>query len=86
MFLYPNSRLTDLDDLFPSNADGASIGKAEEALQSHIIMGFEEALSLGMTPMEALSHVLCWVASEMTRISSGQEPGRAVAPDSSRDG
>ncbi len=49
-------------------------GKAEEALHSHMIAGFEEALGLGMSPMEALGQVLCWVASEMARIKTSDCP------------
>ena len=39
-----------------------------------MIAGFEEALGLGMSPMEALGQVLCWVATEMGRIKTLQGP------------
>jgi hypothetical protein len=44
--------------------------QAADVLHSHLIIGFEEALNLGMTPMVALGSILTWVASEMTRIPS----------------
>lgn len=44
--------------------------KAEDALLSHLIVGFEEALGGGVSPMEALGQVLHWVASEMYRIQT----------------
>jgi hypothetical protein len=74
MLLHPHTHLeiSEIDGLFPSQADTFTPGKAEDALQSHMITGFEEALSLGMSPMEALTHVLYWVASEMGRINAGQ--------------
>ena len=70
MLLDPNIQSAQIESLFPGNPGNPSHGKAEEVLQSHIIIGFEEALSLGMSPMEALSQVLCWVASEMHRITN----------------
>jgi hypothetical protein len=60
--------------IFPRQPDDFPCGNAEEALHSHLIIGFEEALGLGMSPMEALGHVLCWVASEMARIRTAQGP------------
>ncbi|MFZ1107163.1 MAG: hypothetical protein WAN43_02275 [Rhodomicrobium sp.] len=87
MLKYPKSELAliDLESLFPPQDDLVS-GKAEEALQSHMIMGFEEAVDLGMSPMEALSQVLGWVASEMVRINAaGQTPG-AVCSGSGQGG
>ena len=75
MLFYPNQQLTipEMDSLFPDQPDVAPRSKAEEVLQSHLITGFEEALSLGMPPMEALGLVLCWVASEMARIKTAQD-------------
>jgi hypothetical protein len=80
MFVYQNTHLaiSEMDNLFPQQSGDAASAKAEEALHSHMIIGFEEALSLGMPPMEALSHVLCWVATEMARLNAGQQ--RAEAP------
>ena len=84
MLMHPDMKLaiSEMDDLFPGQPFGSSsCCKAEETLHSHLIMGFEEALSLGLPPMEALGHVLCWVASEMGRIGSGQDPqGGEAAP------
>lgn len=76
MLLHPSLQLTisEVDSLFPREPHDCPRGKAEEALHSHLIIGFEEALGLGMPPMEALGHVLCWVASEMARIKTGQGP------------
>jgi hypothetical protein len=74
MLLNPHLQLAipEMDNLFPRQPDDFGQGNAEEALQSHLIIGFEEALGLGMPPMEALGHVLCWVASEMARIRTAQ--------------
>ena len=76
MLLNPNIQLAipEMDSLFPRQPDDFPRGKAEEALHSHLIIGFEEALGHGMPPMEALGHVLCWVASEMARIRTEQCP------------
>ncbi len=63
-----------MDNLFPHQPCDSLRGKAEEVLHSHMITGFEEALGLGMSPMEALGQVLCWVASEMVRIKTAQGP------------
>ena len=72
MLMTPNIPLTisEIDNLFPYQPDAPVPGKAEETLHSHMITGFEEAVSLGMAPVEALSHVLLWAASEMARINS----------------
>ena len=74
MLLNPNIQLAipEMDNLFPRQPDDFRQGNAEEALHSHLIIGFEEALGLGMPLMEALGHVLCWVASEMARIRTAQ--------------
>ncbi len=74
MLLRPNIELTisQMDNLFPNKVDDDLRGKAEETLHSHLIIGFEEALSLGMPPMEALGQVLCWVASEIAHIKAEQ--------------
>jgi hypothetical protein len=76
MLLQPSTELTisEMDSLFPREPHDSPRGKAEEALHSHLIIGFEEVLDLGMPPMEALGHVLCWVATEMARIKTGQGP------------
>ncbi len=66
--------LSQADRLFPSQPLESRQDKAEEVLNSHLITGFEEALSLGMPPLEAFGHVLNWVASEMARIKTGQGP------------
>lgn len=72
MLLHPHLSLpsSDLDSLFPS--DPAEKVNAEEALHSHMIIGFEEAIANGMLPLEALGHVLSWVASEMARFQTEQ--------------
>lgn len=79
MLMYPKSELAsiDLDGLFPAQSNFPS-RKAEEALQSHMIVGFEEALDLGMSPMEALSHVLGWVSSEMVRLNAARQAPGAI--------
>ncbi len=66
--------VAEMDSLFPPQPFDPLRGKAEEVLQSHMIIGFEEALGLGMSPVEALGHVLYWVASEMVRLKTGQVP------------
>jgi hypothetical protein len=85
MLLHPNIQLSisDVDSLFPRQPYDSLQVKAEEALHSHVVVGFEEALALGMPPLEALGHVLCWVASEMARIKPAQvaqEGARAPSP------
>jgi hypothetical protein len=74
MFMYARGELAgaEVDLLFPRHEDALVKGQAEEALQSHIITGFEEALGLGMPPMEALSQVLSWVATEMARLHASE--------------
>ncbi len=74
MLLRPNIELTisEMDNLFPNPTQDSLKGKAEEVLHSHLIIGFEEALALGMPPMEALGQVLCWVASEIAHIKTEQ--------------
>lgn len=82
MLLNPDIQIAipEMDNLFPRQPDDFPQGNAEEALHSHLIIGFEEALGLGMPPMEALGHVLCWVASEMARIRTAQSPqGKSTA-------
>ena len=88
MLLHSNVGLTisQMDNLFPRQGCDSLRGKAEEALQSHMIAGFEEALGLGMSPMEALGQVLCWVASEMARIKTGPGPEHTTSAQSSEDG
>ena len=55
MLLNPDIQLAipEMDNLFPRQPDDFPQGNAEEALHSHLIIGFEEALGLGMPPMEA---------------------------------
>ncbi len=65
---------SELNNLFQSQHDASAMGKAEEALVSHLITGYEEAIALGMQPTEALQHMLRWVASEMGRITIGPQP------------
>jgi len=74
MLLHPNIELTisEMDNLFPNQTHDFLRGKAEEALHSHLMIGFEEALGFGMPPMEALGQVLCWVASEIAHIKTEQ--------------
>jgi hypothetical protein len=74
MFMYVHSQPTaaDLNNLFPGQGEALAFAKAEEALQSHLIMGFKEALDLGMPQMEALSRVLSWVACEIARVNSSE--------------
>ncbi len=87
MILHTDMRPTiaEMDSLFPPQPYNPLRGKAEEALQSHISIGFDEALGLGMSPMEALSHVLCWVASEMVRLRAGQVPQSTASTSSEAD-
>jgi hypothetical protein len=74
-----NLQLGVSDDFFPRNPNPLLPEKARDALQSHMIVGFEEALELGMAPMDALGCVLRWVALEMGRmnqpITSKHVPG-----------
>ena len=60
--------ISKLDELFPDNPATSAHAKAADVLLSHMIMGFEESLDLGMPPMDALSQILHWVSAEMTRI------------------
>ncbi len=71
MLLHANVQQEILENLFPRKSGDPVFGKAEEALRSHMIEGFEEALENGMPPMEALGHVLNWAATEMARINGG---------------
>lgn len=71
MLLHTNVQSEILENLFPLKSENTIFGKAEEALRSHMIIGFEEALDQGMPPMEALGHVLNWAATEMARINGG---------------
>jgi hypothetical protein len=52
MLLNPHLQLAipEMDNLFPRQPDDFRQGNAEEALHSHLIIGFEEALGLGMPP------------------------------------
>ncbi len=76
MLIQPNAQpeVSEMEKLFPGKPDEQVLGRAEEALRAHMIIGFEEALENGMPPMEALGHVLSWAASEMARINSGAAP------------
>lgn len=67
----------DLEELFAGSMNLATPQNAVETLQSHMIVGFEEALHLGLPPMEALGQVLSWVASEMARIQIQPTSARA---------
>ena len=80
MLLHPNLKLaaSDVDSLFPR--DTTATLKAEEALHSHMIIGFEEAIANGMLPLQALGHVLSWVASEMARFQTEQYTQGAPDP------
>ena len=88
MLLRPNIELTisEMDNLFPDQTHDTLRGKAEEVLHSHLIIGFEEALSLGMPPMEALGQVLCWVASEIAHIKTEQATQSNAPASSTRAG
>jgi len=44
--------------------------EALDVLQSHIIEGFEKAIDLGMAPMQAITHILDWIAEEKARITA----------------
>ncbi len=46
--------------------------KIADALQSQVINAFEAAIYDGMRPMDALSVILAWMSSEMTRIQADQ--------------
>ena len=61
-------KIHDLEEFFAGPLVVAASQKAVDALHTHLIVGFEEALGLGMAPMEALSQVLSWVACEMARV------------------
>ena len=82
MLLHTNLKLpaSETESLFPR--DTAPKIKAEEALHSHMIIGFEEAIANGMLPLEALGHVLSWVASEMARFQTEQYTQGAPASSS----
>ena len=88
MLLHPNTELTisEMDRLFPDQTHDTLRGKAEEALHSHLIIGFEEALALGMPPMEALGQVLCWVASEIAHIKTEQATESDAPAPSNKSG
>ncbi len=88
MILHTNVDLTlsQADRLFPSEPVHSAQGKAEEVLNSHLIVGFEEALSHGMSPLEAFGHVLNWVACEMARVKPGQGPQSTPSTTPSGDG
>ncbi len=66
----------ELDWLFSRNPPPLIPQKAQEALRSHLILGFEEAMTHGLSPMEALGCILSWVGAEMGRIPSSQTQGR----------
>jgi hypothetical protein len=68
--LYDNEdyKIRDLEEFFAGSLVVATSQKAVEALHTHLIVGFEEALGLGLAPMEALGQVLSWVACEMARV------------------
>lgn len=74
MLLRPNINLPmpDTDSLFPRQTADALRVKAEEELHSRLIISFEEAIALGMPPLEALSQVLSWVSLEIARIQASQ--------------
>ncbi len=88
MLLHSNTELTisEMDSLFPNKTDDSLRGKAEEVLHSHLIIGFEEALALGMPPMEALGQVLVWVASEIAHIKTEQATQGDVLASSNKAG
>ena len=88
MLLHPNAELTisEMDSLFPDKTDACLRGKAEKSLHSHLIIGFEEALALGMPPMEALGQVLVWVASEIAHINTEQGTHSDAPASSSKAG
>ena len=88
MLLHPNIELTisEMDNLFPDKTNDSLQGKAEEALHSHLIIGFEEALALGMPPMEALGQVLCWVASEIAHVKTEQATQSDASASSTKAG
>jgi hypothetical protein len=86
MLVQSSTQLTipEEETLFPRRSDSLRPAMAEEALHSHMIIGFEEALDLGMSPVDALSHVLHWVASEMARLNSKQQTDGAIPSGSSQ--
>ncbi len=61
-------RMAEVDDLFPSRPLQPASKRGADALQSHVISGFETAVEQGMHPMDALALILNWVSSEMVRI------------------
>jgi hypothetical protein len=87
MLMYPDSELAliEMEGLFPPKGSMAQ-GTAEKTLQSHMVVGFEEALEQGLAPMEALGQMLEWVASEMVRINAVREASGAACSNARRDG
>jgi hypothetical protein len=60
-----------IEGLFPSKLPQVE-NRGVEALQSQLIEAFENALREGMTPLNALSVILGWVAAELSRVHPGQ--------------
>ena len=70
MLLHANIHPLNMDELFHQHPSDARRHRAEEALQSQVIVGFEQAIALGVPPLEALAFMLSWVATEMARIQT----------------
>jgi hypothetical protein len=68
-------RLSELDELFPSNPQPSVSKKAADILQSRVIHSFETAVDQGMQPLEALSTILSWVSLEMVRVEPDRSGG-----------
>jgi len=62
-------------ELFPAFPEEQVPSNAADALQSALITAFEESIDQGMNPMDALSMITGWVASEMVRIRAGEKNG-----------
>jgi hypothetical protein len=71
----PKVRLSELDELFPSQPQPLISKKAADILQSRVIHSFEIALDQGMQPLEALSTILNWVSLEMGRVQLDRSGG-----------
>jgi hypothetical protein len=60
-----------IEGLFPGKLPQVE-NTGVEALQSQLIEAYENALREGMTPLNALSVILGWVSTELSRVHPGQ--------------
>jgi hypothetical protein len=56
------------DTIFDGLTEETLPNQAVETLLRHVITGFEESLSLGLPPAEAISLVANWLATEISRL------------------